>query len=437
MGNGMQESVSLKPVNAEELLDKIKNGEQIKYNGYIINGDIDITKANVPKENGKYNIRSRIRITHSKIEGSVDFNGSIFKEKVDFKDCDFLKHVSFNKSIFKADTHLGYSKYKKLVSFIDSQFEGNISFNESQFYEESSFKESKFDKDAYFRKSCFKGDLNLNDSHFKGFASFRNSNFRGKLNSNRCHFEGDAYFKESKFEGDTYFRESKFNQDADFSQSIFTGSIVDFESAHFVGDASFDDVSFKEKLSLSRTKYEKLYIRWKNITKSKCPWRYLENCSRISRLNYERDHGDATYLSLIENFKKLGLFEDADNCYYCYRNERRKDLPVFYKQTDWLLKIFYGYGVRPIRPLAWAVIFFLAFGLLFTTHGEFLGLAKTTSPINAINISYTLLLSGTKLIDDPNHAPNGILYLIFTIEKLLGSLFFALFLISVGRTIVR
>ena len=89
----------------------------------------------------------------------------------------------------------------------------------------------------------------------------------------------------------------------------------------------------------------------------------MENWRRISSLAYDKDHGETAYLLLIDNFKKLGFFEDADNCYYHYRNERRRDLPRPYKPVDWILMALYGYGVRPIRPLIWAMIFFLAFGL--------------------------------------------------------------------------
>lgn len=437
MAGEPQELGSLKQVKAREILDKIERGERVEYNGFIINGDIDIRKTSVTQENGKYNIKSPIRITHSQIGGYVDFNGSTFKERVDFKDCEFLKIVSFNKSIFKANVDFGYSTYRKGIQFTRSRFEGDASFRKSKFCEESTFRDSKFDKRVYFKSSSFKGDLNLNGTYFGGDAHFRNSNFKGKLNSNRSNFEGDAYFKESKFEGDVYFRESKFKQNADFSQSTFSGNIVEFESTHFVGDASFNDTSFKEKLSLSRIKYDKLYIRWKTITKPRYPWKSLEDCRRICRINYEDNHGESTYLLLIENFKKLGFFEDADNCYYYYRNERRGHLPILYKPFDLILMIFYGYGVKPIRPLIWAAIVFLAFGSLYTVYGEYIGIPNPISLVDALNMSYSTLLSGTKLIDNPNSATTGVTYFIFTVEKLLGSVFFALFLISVGRTIVR
>jgi uncharacterized protein YjbI with pentapeptide repeats len=414
MGGESQESEGLNEIHASEILAKIGKGKPITYDHVIIKGNLDISRLNLPKEGEKYIISSPIKIIDSKIEGNLIFSETIFKETVYFRGAQFIKNANFGGSRFIKDADFGNSQFRREASFSGSQFEGEAAFSRSLFSQNVSFSKSQFNKDVFFRKSKFSEDSNFNGSHFKGEANFRESQF--------C--------KKAKY------RKSQFYQDVDFSRSKFNGSIIDFELAHFMADAFFDDVEITERLSLSRTKYEKLYIRWKNVTKPKYRWNILENWRWVA-LTYEKNHGEATYLSLIENFKKLGFFEDADNCYYYYRNERRRDLPKPYRPADWILMVLYGYGVRPIRLLIWALIFFSAFGLLYATQGGAFGFARIVSPIDALNVSYTLLLSGTKLIDDPNHAATGTLYFIFTFEKLLGSLFFALFLVSVGRTIVR
>jgi hypothetical protein len=409
-----QESEGFNEIHFSEIQTKIEKGEPIECHQVIIKGDLDISKLNLTKENEKYIMSSPIKIIDSKIEGSLIFPETIFNAIVDFRGSLFMKNANFVGSRFTKGADFGDSQFMGEASFSGSQFEGAATFSRSQFSQNASFSKSQFEKDGYFRKSKFSGDLNFNGSHFKGEANFREAQFCRKAK----------------------YRKSQFYRDADFSRSNFNGSIVDFELAEFMGDAFFDDVEIEERFSLSRTKYEKLYIRWKSVTKPKYRWKILENWRRIV-LTYEKDHGEAAYLLLIENFKKLGFFEDADNCYYYYRNERRRDLPKLYRPADWILMVLYGYGVRPIRPLFWSMIFFLAFSLLFTTLGGVIGFTQAITPINALNVSCTLFLSGTKLIDDPNHAATGILYFIFTFEKLLGSLFFALFLISIGRTIVR
>jgi hypothetical protein len=415
MAGESRESEVLKEIPASEILAKIEKGEPIDYRHVTIKGNLDISKLNLPKERGKFLVTSPIKIVSSQMDGNANFYNAFFREGVEFQSSQFIKNTNFSGSIFASNADFGNSQYDGSVSFNKSQFYEDVSFHRSQFLGITNFSNSRFNKDIYFRKSQFSKDLIFN----------------------RSYFEGDAYFRESVFYGKADYRKSQFHKDADFSQCSFVGTIADFELVQFLGDAFFDDASFKESLSLSRTKYEKLYIRWKSVTRSKYQWKFLENWRRISNLIYEKDHGETAYLLLIENFKKLGFFEDADNCYYHYRNEHRRDLPNPYKPADWILMVLYGYGVRPIRPLIWAIIFFCAFGLLYATHGGTIGFARAVSPIDALNVSYTLLLSGTKLIDDPNHAATGTLYFIFTLEKLLGSLFFALFLVSVGRTIVR
>ena len=415
MASKSQDSKGLNEVNASEILFKIKNSEPVEYDYVIIKGHLDTSGLGLTKDDKIFIIASSIRITHSKIENAVIFSAAIFQKGVDFGESQFMEYSSFGGSIFKANAIFGGSQFDGEVYFTGAQFDGDATFSRSQFSRNASFGRSQFNKGCFFRKSQFNEDSNFNRSTFKGETNFRGARFCGK----------------------TSYRKAKFCLEADFSKSEFAGDLADFESAQFMGDAFFDDVVFKEMISFSRTKYEKLYIRWKSITKARYKWHFLENYRRLSNLAYESDHGEATYLSLIENFKKLGFLEDADNCYYDYRKERRRDLPRPYKPVDWVLMVFYGYGIKPIRPLMWAVVFFFAFSLLYTTLGEFIGFTDVHSFVSSLNVSYTLLLAGTKLTDDPNHASTGLIYMIFTFEKLLGSLFFALFLVSVGRTIIR
>jgi hypothetical protein len=166
--------------------------------------------------------------------------------------------------------------------------------------------------------------------------------------------------------------------------------------------------------------FDKIYFDWNKIEKA------------------ERYFDGEIYLSLIESYKSRCFFEDADDCYYIYRMERRCEMPTPYKPFDWILCVSYGYGVRPIRPLIWVVIVFIVFTLFYATTPGAIGITKAFSPIDAFNTSLTILLSGSQSIATPDYPASGMLpYWIFTLEKLLGSLFLALFLISIGRTIIR
>jgi hypothetical protein len=90
------------------------------------------------------------------------------------------------------------------------------------------------------------------------------------------------------------------------------------------------------------------------------------------------DFDEGAYLALIKNYNNLGWYNDANDCYYDYRNEVRKNwltayapdlktrvsniLNWFIDTTEWLL---YGYGVQPLFPVVWSGIIILAFGFFF------------------------------------------------------------------------
>lgn len=46
--------------------------------------------------------------------------------------------------------------------------------------------------------------------------------------------------------------------------------------------------------------------RWKNVTRSRYKWKFLENLERISNITYEEDRGENIYLLLIKILKNLG-----------------------------------------------------------------------------------------------------------------------------------
>ena len=401
-------------IPATQILAEIEQGVPAEHNKVQIKGDLIIGYANLPVEAGKQQLRSLIKITNCQFEGKVTLARTAFLDSVDLRGSTFHQQASFSGSAFKSIADLGNARFRGEVSFNKSQFEDEASFNRAVFEKKAFFSKSLFKKESYFRKSIFKGDLSFN----------------------RCQFEGDAYFKGSEFHKNASWRKAQFSQDADFSRSLFAGE-ANFESARLLADAFFTDASFESVLVLTRTKYEKLYIRWKSLTRPKYPFPYLERLERTSKLKFDNSDGETAYLLLIDNFKKLGFLEDADDCYYHYRNVRRPNLPAHYRPIDWILMASYGYGVRPVRPLLLSAGFFLVFAIIYAAFGGFFSPTGALGPVEAANLSLTLLLSGTKLISDPNTAATGALNFVYTIEKLIGSFFFALFLISVGRTIIR
>jgi hypothetical protein len=90
--------------------------------------------------------------------------------------------------------------------------------------------------------------------------------------------------------------------------------------------------------------------------------------------------------------------------------------------------VLYGCGVKPERPFFGLLILLSFFSILYLLIG-----VAGNSTWEAFNTSLIVILSGTKLIDNPIHPAPAMFYWVVTLERLLGYLFFAWLVVSVGR----
>lgn len=224
---------------------------------------------------------------------------------------------------------------------------------------------------------------------------------------------------------------------------VYTGE-TSFNSSLFKGDALFENTTFKGELSLTRTRYDKLYIRWHNIK---------------GGLAYD----DAAYMTLMKNFKDLGYLEDHDRCYIQYRREHRaQPWPAmsgweefFGKIIDYPLEWFYGYGKKPFNAFFISLGIVIAFAFYWWSVGLGGPIDKTKESLkegegwpdsdatDILGFSVTVFLSGTKFFIDPPALPmiegrsRSWIKKAFILERVLGALFSVLFFIAIGGTIVR
>ena len=153
------------------------------------------------------------------------------------------------------------------------------------------------------------------------------------------------------------------------------------------------------------------------------------------------------YLALVSNYHGLGWSEDEDDCYYKYRmlDQSHKGWGVA-RAVDVLAWLSCGYGVRPGNAVAWALLTILAFALIFW-RGD--GIRRSAKPLyepaeqdavpehvtfrNALFFSTMIFLSQGPIDFLPvgRHRYNVIL------EGILGWLLLALFLVTLGKVMIR
>lgn len=373
-----------------------------------------------------------------------NFAASSFQGVTSFEDISFLNGANFRGSIFRDDFGFeNISSKNSSISFVNSTFLKNVEITQSQFKGEGYlFREADFSGQVSIggsnfsnfdvSKSNFNGSVKILNAIFDGSTVFRNAIFNKEAAIFGCIFNGNsdlriskfmqpASFKASTFNGSALFEKAEFDKRAQFSDALFLG-LADFTDCIFKEDAVFEGAEFKSDLVLKRTDYKDLFIRWDNIT------------------NLPFD--DSSYLLLIENFKKLGFWSDADNCYYAYRSERNQFLPFHNRLVDFILLLLYGYGTKPGFSLFWIIFTIFSMGVILHKWKILKKDSMNASFLDAILFSAANFASGAKslseLISTPTKFTVAERYqFLVIIERFLGMLLFALFLISLARTVIR
>ncbi|MCX6678879.1 MAG: pentapeptide repeat-containing protein [Methanothrix sp.] len=405
----------LREVNASDVLDNIKESQRAEFDDCIILGDLNINVQN---------IGNLVHFNNTYFQNSVSFSSTIFNKEVYFENTTFNGPANFKNTTFNGPANFKNTTFNGPANFWDSKFNLKATFWDSKFNRAADFSYSKFNRIAIFDKSKFNDIVEITCSEFDYTATFKDAAFNGiTINIWNTTFNGDVGFKNATFNGDVGFEGSTFNKKAtfedaifnkviDFSNAIFSGS-TSFRRSRFKDDAIFENAIFKDGLDLTRTKYEKFYISWSSIK----PDKFLYTAT--------------TYLLLIKNFKNLGLFDDANDCYYQYRKAHLSQVWWPYQIFEYPALYLYGYGVKPLFPIYWAVFLIGFFWLIYSA----LDLGMTS--MDSLKFSIIVLLSGAGpfLSISSNLKKAGKYKNLALAEKILGSILFALFLIALSKTI--
>ena len=208
--------------------------------------------------------------------------------------------------------------------------------------------DSEFNNSARFHYAKFNGSSNFLGARFKGKEDFHNSQFNKFVIFRSAISEMDADFQDVIFIGRANFRDTIFSN-ADFSGTTFKES-GDFNLARFNKTVDFTSARFAKELFFNDVKFEKILVSWDSIDDAL-------NCN------------SPAYLLLIKNFKEMQQFEDADNCYYQYRDEKRQNGPLdLGGLIDYISWLSCGYGVRWQHPILSAILIAIFFGIYYESY---------------------------------------------------------------------
>ncbi|MCX6674335.1 MAG: pentapeptide repeat-containing protein, partial [Methanothrix sp.] len=375
-------------IAAEDIPAKI-NGSQVSYDQAYIVGDLDLANREFKS----------FRITNSVIEGNASFSNVIFSEKTEFKNTSFLKSALFYKTRFNGEAGFEKSHFYQAANFSESRFSDGAtfdgvtfekqaifltakfanfgSFNEAkfcgpaefylsqfdgiyanfgstQFREKADFVGSQFTSFLSFVKSKMEKDADFHASTFSGGVNFGEMTCQGSTRFDRSYFGKDSQFCSINFSNNADFRSATFDESSFFKDTIFGGDAL-FDNAQFNSPSDFNGTRFGKDLAMNSTKIStmvfdgaifnsssRLFLSKADINRLMIRWELIKNI-----LVYD----SSAYLSLVRNYRDLGLSE-ADDCYYQYR-KITQDLKSWEpsKILDILAYITCGYGVRVERPL--------------------------------------------------------------------------------------
>jgi hypothetical protein len=297
------------------------------------------------------------------------------------------------------------------------------------------------------------GALDFSNAIMQERVSFNDSTMLAESNFLGSEFNQNACFIRARFDQNANFAGAQFNQSADFSKTQFR-EYADFSEARFdkdaiflwstINSADFSQTTISGDLSLKGSKIYSLDLKDAEIGEIE-----LRSWKSIGHMEYD----ETAYLLILSNLRNQNLLEDANACYYDYRSERRATLDWPYNWADLILNRFYGYGVKPERPVIWAFVFMAIFAALFWWRQGIMPVrqgepeeeaARFTLP-EAAAFSAMTFLSGGKLVFDPPEyriAPGKpwrdvqICKALFVWERLMGMILIVMFAIAVSKTII-
>ncbi len=457
----------LQKVGAAQILTEIEANQAVAYDNVSVSGGLDLSKLTGP-------VRQSVTITNSTIQGPADFERATFGDLMDFQGTTFQGNASFAKARFQGDANFGgvrfagntdfrfarfdgsvsfsRARFDRIVSFANSQFDGNAVFEGSNFNSDAEFDLAQFSKPVTFMGAVFSGDASITNSQFSGTTIFMDSNFKGNADFAGTQFVRDAIFRSSHFYGDSSFGLASFGGFTEFANVTFEKTAV-FAVTKFEDNAHFLDAKFNDDLVLESAriynmqldnatfgKNSKISLKDADFTRLVVPWSTIKD-----RLEFN----GAAYLALVKNYKNLEWSNDADDCYYQYRQISQANEPLGWaKLEDVIAWLSCGYGVRVSYTAFWCLFTVLFFGVVYWGTNGMKGFERTgeipgsTEDIQKQRVSFVdamyFSVAQFKSAEGPvNYYPVGFSRQLAMLEIILGWFLIMLFVVILVGIFIR
>lgn len=471
-------------VPASEVVSRMVDGQPIHYNGVAIVGDLNLSDlpgaridstlelVNCTISNASFeglNLEKEIILLGTTF-GNVSFDKANFLAQADLSNTTF-RHASFLGATFHQPVFFDGAQFQDNVSFEDALFKKDASLKDVRFLGTAEFNYSRFDSYTYFSGAQFFADALFSDVDFSGTSDFSAASFIGKANFFQSRFNV-ASFSNAIFAGPAQFGLTRFLGLASFGQVVFVDDAV-FSLARFSDAAYFSGAEFREIALFGLTKFEDIVsfqsaefdkdVNFKGGSISTMlleksiygrESRIILNDTDFARLkaHWSEIEGNVVwepgaYLALVNNYHGLGWSRDEDTCYYQYRSLNQAQSGWGWsKAIDVLAWLSCGYGVRPGYAVAWALLTILAFALVFW-KGD--GIRRSAKPLHEpaeedtlpehVNFRNALFFSTMVFLSQGpiDFLPVGRHRYYVILEGILGWLLLALFLVTLGRVMIR
>jgi len=285
-----------KLVEARDVARQARNGSQVRIDGAVIRGRLDLSYAVIEQQ---------ISLTHCDFQDEPNFSYSTLKRHLVLEGSTFRKGVRFESTTvdlnasLKATTFLGGEAVLKdlqvhgLLNMRDAQFAdrvnvraermhldkgadfsnavfgANVDFSGVEDHSDLFFVGAKFQREFSLTTAKIGGSLFLTDAQFDGSAQLPGMQVAYNVSAERAVFKNRANFSESQIGSFLDLSGARFeftDRPANFARAtVAAGGFFDsvefigggkFDGAHFNADASFDEAVFERPVSFDRAHFD-------------------------------------------------------------------------------------------------------------------------------------------------------------------------------------